>query len=355
VEVEVEEEKRKGGMIMRNLVLLVIILLLTASCMLATKIVPLDLFKPFRIRCDGERIFIGQEAVIYVYSANDYQLLSKFGKPGEGPQEFKLFPEYSPDFDVHSDVLVASSIGKVSLFTKEGKFLDEKKVTEGGPLQFYRKLGDKLLGERILRASDKIIYRVIFIFDENVKPVKEVFRYKHYAQQGKQYSPIERGLYLPNFFIHDHKIFIGGEIGPDTIHVFDATGKSLYTIQPQMDKVKFTEADKQGYIESYANYPQFYERLKRRFKYPEYFPLWQNFIVADKRIYVQTYKRNKEDTKNEVAIFTLKGELIKRVWLPFDEYFDFTPCPYIIHNKKLYQCVDNEDEDRWELHIINID
>jgi hypothetical protein len=56
-----------------------------------------------------------------------------------------------------------------------------------------------------------------------------------------------------------------------------------------------------------------------------------------------------------VVIFTLKGELIKRVWLPFDEYFDFTPCPYIIHNKKLYQCVDNEDEDRWELHIINID
>jgi hypothetical protein len=342
-------------MIMRNAVLLVIILLLTTSCMLAIKIVPLDLFKPFRIRCDGEKIFIGQEAVIYVYSAKDYKLLTKFGKAGEGPQEFKLYPEYSPDFDVHSDILVAASIGKVSLFTKEGKFLDEKKVTGEGPIQFYRKLGDKLLGERFLRDRDKTVYRGIIIFDKNLKQVKEVFRYKHYAQQGKQYSPIERGLYIPNFFIHDNKIFIGGQIGPDTIHVFDTTGKSLYTIQPQLDKVKFTEADKQGYIKSYANYPQFYERLKRRFKYPEYFPLWQNFIAADKRIYVQTYKRNKEDTKNEVVIFTLKGELIKRVWLPFDEYFDFVPCPYIIHNKKLYQCVDNEDKDRWELHITNID
>ncbi|UCH97379.1 MAG: hypothetical protein JSV88_11150 [Candidatus Aminicenantes bacterium] len=340
---------------MKKIILLWMMVWFAASLIMAAKIVPLDLFRPFRIRCDGEKIFIGQEAVIYVYRAKDYKLLTKFGKAGEGPREFKLFPEYSPDFDVHSDVLVAFSIGKVSLFTKQGKFLDEKKIIDGGPVQFYRKLGDKLLGERFLRDNDKTVYRGVIIFDANLKPVKEVFRYKHYAQQGKQYSPIERGLYIPNFYIYDNKIFIGGEIGTGSIHVFDTTGKALYTIQPQLDKVKFTETDKQGYIKSFTNYPQFYERLKRRFKYPDYFPMWQNFIVADKRIYVQTYKRNKEDSKNEVVIFTLKGELIKRVWLPFDEYFDFTPCPYIIHNKKLYQCVDNEDEDRWELHITDID
>ena len=320
------------------------------------KIVPLPgHLNPNSVCAEGDQIYITEEASIYIYGSKDFKLRKKFGRKGEGPQEFKLFPEYSPDFDVHADIFVATSIGKVSLFTKEGKFIDEKKVTGEGPIQFYRKLGDKLLGERFLRDRDKTVYRGIIIFDANLKPVKEVFRYKHYAQQGKQYSPIERGLYIPNFFIHDNKIFIGGEIGSGTIHVFDTTGKSLYTFQPQLDKVKFTEADKRGYIDSYANYPQFYERLKRRFKYPDYFPLWQNFIVADKRIYVQTYKRNKEDTKNEVVIFTLKGELIKRVWLPFDEYFDFNPCPYIIQNKKLYQCVDNEDEDRWELHIINID
>ncbi len=339
---------------MRNAVLMVIILLLTTSCMLATKIVPLDLFKPFRIRCDGEKIFIGQEEVIYVYSAKDYKLLTKFGKAGEGPRDFKLLPEFSPEFDVHSDVLVAFSIDKVSLFTKEGKFIDEKKTVGGGIGQFYRKLGDKMVGERFLRSDDSFIYRTLSIYDSNLDKIKEVFRYK-YRQQRKQFNPIGRGLYIPNSFIYDNKIFMGGEIYKDTIHVFDTTGKPLYTIQPQLDKVKFTDADKQGYIKSYDKYPQQYERLKRRFKYPDDFPLWQNFIVVDKRIYVQTYKRNKEDTKNEVVIFTLKGELIKRVWLPFDEYFDFTPCPYIIHNKKLYQCVDNEEKDRWELHVTNIE
>ena len=331
------------------------VLSFTANSIGAAQIVPLDLFKPFRIRCDGERIFIGQEAVIYVYSAADYKLLTKFGKAGEGPQEFKLFPEFSPDFDVHADTLVAFSIGKVSFFSKEGKFLDEKKLKSGGNHQFYRKLGDQLLGERFQRHSDKTIYKAVTIFDADLNPVKEVFRYKNIAQFGKQFNPIERGLYIPNFYIHDNKIFIGGEVYADTIHVFDTAGSALYTIRPQLDKVKFTEADKKGYIDSFALYPDQYERLKNRLKYPDYFPLWQNFIVTDHRIYVQTYKRNREDTGNEVVIFTLTGELLKRVWLPFDEYFDFTPCPYTIQDKKLLQCVDNEDEDVWELHITPIE
>jgi hypothetical protein len=340
---------------MRKIILLSVALLLTANSIAATEIVPLDLFKPFRIRCDGEKIFIGQEAVIYVYSAKDYKLLTKFGKPGEGPQEFKLLPEYSPDFDVHADVLVAFSIGKVSLFTKEGKFIDEKKIIGGGAFQFYRKMGDQFVGDKFVRDKENLLYKAVFIFDANLKEIKELHRNKHTFQFSKQFNPIIRGVYIPNFYIYDNKIFIGGEIDSGTIHVFDTTGKALYTIQPELDKVNFTEADKKGHIDSYALYRDEYERVKNQFKYPDYFPLWQNFIVADKRIYVQTFKRNKEDTQNEVVIFTLKGELIKRVWLPFDEYFDFTPCPYIIHNKKLYQCVDNEDEDRWELHITEID
>jgi hypothetical protein len=340
---------------MKKMILPVLVVLFAVISSGETRIVPLDLYKPFRIRSDGEKIFIGQEAVIYIYSAKDYRLLTQFGKAGEGPQEFKLFPEFSPDFDIHTDTLVAYSIGKVSFFTKEGKFLEEKKVKSGGHHQYYRKLGNRLLGERFQRDSDGTMYKTVTIFDGNLNPVKEVFRYKNIAQPGKQYNPIERGLYLPNFYIHDRKIFIGGEVYVDTIHVFDTAGSALYTIKPKLDRVKFTDADKKGFIESFALYPELYQQLKNRFKYPDYFPLWQNFIVTGNRIYVQTYKRNREDTGNEVAIFTLTGELLKRFWLPFDEYFDFTPCPYTIRDNRLLQCVDNEDEGTWELHITTIE
>jgi hypothetical protein len=341
---------------MKKTILIAAVLLFTASSILGTKIVPLDLYKPFRIRTDGEKIFIGQGAEIFIYSARDYKLLGKFGKPGEGPQEFKLRPEFSPDIDVHADILVATSISKVSFFTKDGKFLNEKKVIGIGYSQFYRKLGDRLVGERFLSEKDKL-YRAVSIYDSNLNKIKEIFRYKFSIQRGKQYNPIDRGLGIPNFYIHDDKIFIGGEIDSGVIHVFNTEGNPLYNIQPKLDNVKFTEADKQGYIDSYlsnSEYARQYERIKNRFKYPEYFPLYQNFIVTGKRIYIQTFKRDKTDTKNEFYILTLKGELIKRVWHPLVEYFDFTPCIYAIHEGKLYQVVDNQDEERWELHITEI-
>jgi hypothetical protein len=341
---------------MRKTLLAIVVLLFTASFILAAKVIPLDLYKPFRIRTDGERIFIGQGAEIFIYSANDYKLLKKFGKAGEGPQEFKLRPEFSPEIDVHTDTLVATSIGKVSFFTKAGKFLHEKKVTGIGYSQFYRKSGDKLVGERFLRGGDTR-YRAVSIYDSNLNKIKEIFRYKHYIQRGKQYNPIERGLYLPNFYIHDHKIFIGGEIDSGTIHVFDTGGKALYTVKPGLEKVKFTGADKKGWIDSYfsnSEYARQYDRIKKKFKYPAYFPLFQDFIAADRRIYIQTYKRDETDTKNEFYILTLEGQLIKRVWLPLEEYFDFTPCIYTIQGGKLYQVVENQDEERWELHISEV-
>ncbi|NIR07278.1 MAG: hypothetical protein GTN82_17800 [Candidatus Aminicenantes bacterium] len=341
---------------MRKTILTVIVLLFTASSILAAKVIPMDLYKPFRIRTDGERIFIGQGAEIFIYSANDFKLLKKFGKAGEGPQEFKLRPEFSPEIDVHTDTLVATSIGKVSFFTKDGKFLHEKKVTGIGLNQFYRKLGDKLVGERFLSEKANL-YRAVSIYDSNLNKIKEIFQYKYYIQRGKQYNPIERGLYIANFYIHDHKIFIGGEIDSGTIHVFNTDGNHLYNIQPKLEKVKFTEADKKGYIDSYlsnSEYARQYERIKNRFKYPDYFPLFQDFIAADKRIYIQTYKRDETDTKNEFYILTLKGELIKRVWLPLEEFWDFTPNPYAICNGKLYQVVDNQEEDMWELHISEV-
>jgi hypothetical protein len=343
---------------MKKIVLAFVLLAIAVHVFPATRVVPLDLFKPFRIRTDGEKIFIGQEAQVFIYSTKDYKLLTTFGKAGEGPQEFKLYPEYSPDLDVHSDMIVATSIGKVSHFTKDGKFVSEKKVTGGSGALFFRQLGDKFLGESILRGADDVLYVGLHIYDSNFNKTKEVFRYKYFVQRGKQYSPIERGIYIPNFFVYDNKIFIGGAVNSGSIHVFDAAGKPLYTVKPKLDNVKFTEADKQGFIAGYTSnsaYAALYERRKKWFKYPGYFPLYEDFIVADGRIYVQTFKRDETDTKNEFYIFTLKGELIKRVWLPLDEYLDFVPCPYIIGNKTLYQCVDNEDAERWELHVTPID
>jgi hypothetical protein len=90
------------------------------------------------------------------------------------------------------------------------------------------------------------------------------------------------------------------------------------------------------------------------------------FIVADEKIYVLTYKKEKE--KSEFVILDLKGKLLKKVFLPFnqsDEWFHYSlakatsqaspHATFTIKNGKLYQLIENEDKEIWELHITNIE
>lgn len=342
---------------MKNGLILLSILLLTPIPIFAVRIVPLsNHLKPFRIRVDREQIFIAEGPEIFIYSAKDFTLQTKFGKAGEGPREFKLFPEFSGELDIQKDTILVSSIGKISFFTRDGKFIKEKKAATLRRICLYRIFGDRIIGEKFL-GEDGILYLGVNLYDTNLNKIKEIHRNRFNIQRGKQFNPIDRGTYIPNFYIQHNRIFIGGEIDTGTFHVYDREGKKLDTIKPGFDKIKFTTADKKGWIDSYisnAEYKRQYERIKDRFKYPEYFPLWQNFIVADDKIYVQTFKRDEKDEKNEFFILSLEGKLIKKVWLPLAEYFDFSPNPYTINNSKLYQFVENEESEEMELHIIDI-
>jgi len=353
---------------MKKGIMILTILLLAAIPVLSARIVPLPQhLKPFRIRVDRDQVFITEGPEIFIYSAKDFSLQAKFGKAGEGPREFKLAPEYSGEIDIQRDNILVSSIGKISLFSRVGEFIGEKSVTTLRRICMYRFLNHRLVGEKYLVEGGEL-YRAVNLYDtqaaderspwgKELDKIKEIHRNKYYIQRGKQFSPIERGLYIPNFYIHENRIYIGGDMNTGTIHVYDKEGNKLFIIKPELDKVKFTEADKKGWIDSYfsnAEYKRQYELIKDRFHYPEFFPFWQNFIVADNKIYVQTYKRDKEDKRNEFVILDLDGKPVKKVWLPMSEYFDFTPNPYTIDGGKLYQFVENEEKEEMELHITDI-
>lgn len=342
---------------MKKGVICLIILLVTPFHISAAKVVPMpNHLKPFRIRVHGGQIFIAEGPEIFIYSAKDFTLQTKFGKAGEGPREFKLLPEFAPELDIREDSILVSSIGKISFFTRDGKYLTEKKAATLRYICLYRVFGDRIVGERFLNDKNTRCLAVN-LYDADLNKIKEIHRNTFHLQRGKQFNPIERGIYIPNFYIHEERIFIGGEIDSGTIHVYDREGKKLKTLQPDLAKIKFTAADKKGWIDSYfsnAEYKKQYERIKDRFRYPEYFPLWQNFIVTGRKIYVQTYKRDKEDKKNEYFILDLDGKLIKKVWLPLAEYFDFSPNPYTIAKDKLFQLIENEESEEWELHITDI-
>jgi hypothetical protein len=70
---------------------------------------------------------------------------------------------------------------------------------------------------------------------------------------------------------------------------------------------------------------------------------------------VQTY--NKKDKKTEFYVFTPTGEFLGRVFLPIIGEEEFTyqlQTIYEFKNGKLYQLVENEDTEEWEVHINNL-
>jgi hypothetical protein len=87
-------------------------------------------------------------------------------------------------------------------------------------------------------------------------------------------------------------------------------------------------------------------------KFRDDFPAIQFFLVDNGRIYIQTYL--KKDDKYEFFIYDLEGKLIKRLFFPVKFQDALKPNPFDIEDNTFYQLIENEDEEEWELHAIEI-
>ena len=62
----------------------------------------------------------------------------------------------------------------------------------------------------------------------------------------------------------------------------------------------------------------------------------------------------RENEKNEFHTFDMKGKFLKKYWilLAYQSYLE--PFPLIVKNGRLYQVIENMDEEVWELHVSEI-
>jgi hypothetical protein len=72
-------------------------------------------------------------------------------------------------------------------------------------------------------------------------------------------------------------------------------------------------------------------------------------VIDEEKIFVLTY--NRKDGKNEFFIFDMDGKLLQKKFLPIQTLNGVSPYPYYIKNGSLYQLVENEDTEQWELQI----
>lgn len=301
-----------------------------------------EVLKPTSIVIDDEQFYINEGTTIYIYSLNDYTFKKKFGQAGEGPKEFLRFAAVTPQ----SDHLLINSFGKISYFTKDGSYTREIKTKGIGWM--FSPLGDGYVGFARI-AEDRVAYNTINFYDAELNRGKEIARIK--------FGSLEKGIEILNqslnFGIHNKKIFVAGS-DEFVIEVYDHTGKKLYSITREYERIKFNpEIEKQFRDNIKRREPAQYELIKNRLNFPDYFPAILNFFIDDNKIYVITWNLQKD--KVEFYIHALDGKLLKKQFVNF-AFIEgtFQAYPVNFKNGKLYQLIENEDEE-WELHVTKFD
>ena len=162
-------------------------------------------------------------------------------------------------------------------------------------------------------------------------------------------------------YYYDNKIFIADSSKGFFIDVYKPDGTHLYSIKKEIKRIKVTDAFKQK-VENYikTQKPQDWKIIEKYAVYYDYFPHFNSITFGDNKIYVTTFKE--KGGKHEMIILDLKGNILKKVFIPFKSFRLFTEIPphsiptlnYGLKDNRLYEVLPKPSGDGFELHVTAI-
>jgi hypothetical protein len=310
-----------------------------------------DILKPGMIIVRGGRLFVTEGATVSIYSMKDFTLIKKFGKPGEGPQEFKL-DQFGGQLiiDVLPQYILVNSLGKLSYFTLNGDFIKEKR----NPAAFYiQPIDENYVGMSTTFGEGNTRFRTVNLYDPDLKEIREIYRQEHeiQVQKGKGIHLLKKAFV---YYVVEDKIFISGKEG-FVVDIYDEQGKLLRTIERKdYKKRKVTDAEKAEIHRILKRqYKELYEYFKNTIIIAPHFPVIASIFVRDKRVYVLT--NNEVDQMWEMFLYDLEGVFIKTLFVPMLKRDLLIPFPTDIRNGNVYQLIENDEDEMWELHVTGIE
>jgi hypothetical protein len=336
--------------------MLIVLFLFTGAALADRKASFSAVLKPEAILVYEDELFINEGPSIFIHSLKDYQLKKKFGKQGEGPREFKLsslgLEGHKICFQIFPDSIFVSSEKKISYFSRKGEFIKEKRIYD--PLVIdLTPFGEGFVG-RNHKTIENIPYFTVDLYNKEGKKIKEICRHPipHYKKENLVLWRLVSKL--PEFKTDGERIFAAGG-GDFVIDIYNSKGENVQSIKQTYKKREITDSERMEILDAWRDFPfikRGWDMFKNMIKVPGYFPAFRTFSVADKRVYVQTCNFEKE--KTGFVIFDFDGRFIKQVFLPFRYRNIVKHFPYTIDKNMLYQLVENEDTDEWELHVTKI-
>jgi hypothetical protein len=313
---------------------------------------------------DGQELYVLDEVVVYVYSLKDYRLLRKFGKKGNGPGEMVYHRVTQVGMELSQNNVYLYRMFKLAIYSKDGEVTGEKifrfGITQVIPLKKSFIVVKIRLANQYVAGDEKFGTLTLLQFDSELKKSKEIFQKKYPARDIWKERKYEIFRSNRNWLVRnsEQKLFLFDTQKGSTIFTFDLGGQSSDPIFLDIPKIIIPENFKRSVLrwmkgDPYLNVITGEWNLEILF--PEYFPQMRNFSVKNNRFYCQTYIR--KDNLSLFYIFNLKGECLKKIFLPSSErelirygtnrIYDFT-------NTKYYYLNDNEEEETWELFCADL-
>jgi hypothetical protein len=340
--------------------LIFLLVVMVAGLAFAEKLgVLTEVLTPEMIEVSDNEIYVVEGATIFMYSLKDLSFIRKFGKSGEGPGELKVNPSITNILVIPGDSLLFMSVEKAIRFTKTGQVIKEFKI----PIitNYLYPIGKNYVGIRFKSIGQQKPNIAVVLFNQEMEEIKEL-----YAQ------PMSGGQNLVNLTndalnasVYKDKIFIDRSPKGFVISVLDADGNQLYQVEKEYEKIKFTEKHKEMALNRIKQEKAIrsigWENIKNILKiiHDDYFSPIRDLTVTDQRIYVKTYQ--KQGDKDEFIIMDLKGNILKKTYLPavkepgaFNEAIGRSAKFYKIYKNKFYYLHENEEEEEWEVHVTPI-
>lgn len=342
---------------MRMLAIFILIILLTGLIYPGNSQVFTDIMKPESIEVVDDELFIIEGASIYIYSLEDFRLKKKFGKQGEGPQEFKLsslgLTGHLICLSVFPDTLAVSSESKISYFSRKAEFLREKRIAHPMVIDFAP-LAKGFIG-RSYKTDGNTPFFSVDLYNQEGESIKEVCKHEipHYKEGNTVLWKLEDRI--PEFKVYKDSIFVAGS-GEFVVDVYDAEGKKLREIKQKYQRQEISRQDRDEIIkiwqEDFPSIRRQWDFFKKIIIIRGAFPAIRDFHISDDKIFVQTCKVAKG--KTEFFILATDGTFIKQSSLPLVYRNMLTHFPSAIAKNKLYQLVENEETENWELVVTPI-
>jgi hypothetical protein len=322
-------------------------LLLLTSGVYAVKLGSLpDVQKPQRFTIDGDLLYIPDQNSLSIYSLKDFKLKQKIGGKGEGPAEF----DRTPSANILKDEIVLFSFIKFAHFKKDGTFLIEKRVFPSGLGNIYP-LGDHYIISTLRMDTEGRGVIEINIVDNDLKIIKSLYSHTKEKEYSGGKSMVRFMESAVSFQCNMSNIFLANGSKGLFIEVFDLNGQYVRVIEKDFPKIKIPESVKKKRLEDFLK-PFSTDRKKRiekifTFVFPDYFPAIQNFLIVEDKLYIKTYRTEKD--REEYIILDTKGNLLKNAFLP-----EVQPGYWTFYGNKFYYLKDNDENEEWELHCIDL-